>query len=168
MLPNGIDLLEMLENDELDVAFVVLSPNMNLDRKFTTYPLATNNFKLAVSNNHRFANRSSISLSELVNETIALQDQRTGLYDLLVHALTDSGISMKNIQVYHNLDTVINATTSGSTVTFLSDRLAKSYAESGLRLITIDYKLKSTLAIVIKNMKHISPLLRDFVDYMIR
>lgn len=162
----SFDLLEMLESEEIDAAFIMISPTMKLDRKFTTYRLSKNKLMLAVNSSHRFARRSSVDLRELINEHIALPDQKTGMYDLTTKALADAGISSRNIQPFRNIDTVINATISGRAVTLLSERLAKSYEDLGIRLISIDKDLQITMALVIKNNHHIDPLLRELIDFV--
>ncbi len=134
------DLLEKLERNELDFAFVdgtiPLAPN------FHTKLLSTEPLYLAVPNSEKWKNIDSITTNELYSLPFILPDEKTGLHQSIKQSLNRYGISKNDLHISAEVSSISAIKTfveSGFGVSFLCGLATKKEIHSkSIKLIKVD------------------------------
>lgn len=69
----NLDIIELVENGELELGYVILSPD--LYNKFNVLPLSQNAMSVIASTAHRFSGEESVDIHELQHEDIIMYEE---------------------------------------------------------------------------------------------
>lgn len=103
------NLVRSMQQRRVDIAFV--RPPLPEATDISFFPLTHEHLVVAVSKHHRFAERSSLTISELAGEEFVMLGRRvgsSGLNDLIHGACADNGFVRKTAQVTPNFASSIN------------------------------------------------------------
>lgn len=128
---NTEKIIEKLYNGTIDFGII--------EGPFNKTKINYNRFKydqlvLAVSSKHKFANRKSVNIEEVLEDKLILREHGSGTRQVFENHLLKSGYSLDDIDIYMeigNITALISLVKSNLGVTIISKEAIKSSIESG-------------------------------------
>lgn len=134
----SIAVQEMTESEELDLGIVsYVYPSSTLD--VIELPKITYPVMLIVSNHHPLANKSSVTFSDLKNESFILLTEDFTLGKLPVQDCIDAGFTPKVVLRSSEWDIICEAIANSNNVSVLPYPLVSKSKNSHITLIPIDH-----------------------------
>ncbi len=148
------------------IEFAFLSDYVTIDQdSFITKTIFSDELMLAVSKDHRFANKDVITFEELENETFILKDQNSSLYHFLQERIGIENLTDINTLTISNQEGIKEAVVKNLGISFISKRAIRYELELGLlkTIRLVDYDLKRSINLV-HNRKHkLTPAAEEFI-----
>lgn len=143
-----LDLVEMLRNGRIDLAlFGVDWENDDLSG-MTVSPLHDERVVASLSPQHPLAQRDSISLSELANETLIFTSDRSGVRRLVLQRFRQMGVHLRNCMEINDTETRIHYVSQNIGVAFAMDRTHHWETQKASLRVPVEPKLIRTYALV--------------------
>jgi len=156
--------LPALSQHKYDLAFV---RDYNIDiAVFSSFPLMTDRLMAAVSCDHRFAKRKSISLAELSNENFIMFNKGTLIYELSMNACRSAGFEPKVFYAAPRAASIIGMVASNSGVALIMDKVLNYYNRSDVVAIPLEQTLESQIIIAYPRNKKLSKSAKIFMEFM--
>lgn len=156
------ELLTLLTNLDIDVAFLSESAESEGIRY---YPLVEDHLVAVTHENHPFSQRQSITLEELLKESLILNEATT----LHKNILEASGASqMKpNIELlctHGQLTSMLGFVAAGLGTTVVSSLVAKFYADWGVAFIDVEPNISRKTYLAVPEANARRPIVKNFVN----
>lgn len=143
-----LDLVEMLRNGRIDLAlFGVDWENDDLSN-MTVSPLHDERVVASLSPQHPLAQRDSISLSELANETLIFTSDRSGVRRLVLQRFRQMGVRLRNCMEINDTETRIHYVSQNIGVAFAMDRTHHWETQKNSLRIPVEPKMVRTYSLV--------------------
>ena len=156
-------LIEHLEEERLDVIFV--RPPLRMTGRFVFEELASEALMVAVSREHPFAGKSSLTIGELESEAFIIYPRRHGfgLSDAVLAECHRSGYSPQIVQQTPQLSATINLVAAGMGIAVVPEcmRYQRPDSVSFIKLTGTDLRVHLGLAY---RRESPSPSVTNFVD----
>ena len=157
-------ILSALIQRKYDLAFVRdYSIDLNM---FSILPIATDKLVVAVSCDHRLANRKSISLKELADENFIMFNKGTLIHELSMNACQSAGFEPKVFYTASRAASIISMLTSNSGVALIMEKVLNYYNHVDLVAIPLSQIIESKVVIAYPKDKKPSKPARTFLDFM--
>ncbi len=156
--------LPALTQHKYDLAFV---RDYNIDLNlFSVFPLMTDTLMVAVSCEHRFAKRNSISLAELSNENFIMFNKGTLIHELSMNACRLAGFEPRVFYATLRATSIIGMVSSNSGVALMMEKVLQYYNRSDVVAIPLDQTYESKIIIAYPKDKKLSKTAKTFLDFM--
>lgn len=143
-----LDLVEMLHNEQIDLAlFAVDRENDDLTR-MNVIPLRDEYVVASVSPNHPLAGRASVSLAELVNETLIFTSDRSGVRRLVLQRFRQMGLHPGKIMIINETETRIHYVSQNIGIALAMSSTHHWIGRPDARRIPVEPRLVRTYALV--------------------
>ena len=143
-----LDLVEMLRNGRIDLAlFGVDWENDDLSGMSVT-PLHDERVVVTLSPHHPLAQRESISLAELANETLIFTSNRSGVRRLVLQRFRQMGVHLRNGMEINDTETRIHYVTQNIGIAFAMDKTHHWESQNDSLRIPVEPKMIRTYALV--------------------
>ncbi len=155
------------EFDKESIEFAFMSGYVDFPKEtFTKRKIFEDELQVIVSSKHILSDRTSISLSEIQDETFILKDSTSSLNKFLLERIGDNFLDSKNILTISNQEGIKEAVVQNLGISFLSTRAIKYELELGhLKALTLkDYNLKRDINLVYKNTHALTPAAEAFIN----
>jgi len=156
--------LPALSQYKYDLAFL---RDYNIDTSVISYfPIMTDKLTVAVSCDHRFAERKSISLKELSDENFIMFNKGTLIHELSMNACQSAGFEPKVFYTASRAASIIGMLILNSGVALIMERVLNYYNHADVVAIPLDQTLESKIIIAYPKDKKLSKPARTFLDFM--
>ena len=143
-----LDLVEMLRNGRIDLGlFGVDWENDDLSGMNVT-PLHDESIVVTVSPQHPLAQRKSVSLAELANETLIFTSNRSGVRRLVLQRFRQMGIHLRNSMEINDTEMRIHYVTQNIGVAFTMNRTHHWESQHNSLRIPVEPQMTRTYALV--------------------
>jgi LysR family transcriptional regulator, transcription activator of glutamate synthase operon len=160
----AIEILPALSNNQYDLAF--LRDNYLDEAQYDSIKVVQDQFLVAFSRQHRFANRKSISLRELSNENFVLFDKGTTVHELAVQACRAAGFEPRIFYASLRVESILGMVASNSGVTFMMQKVFEYHRHPDVVGVHLDETITSNIVLVRPNNKKISASAEAFWEFM--
>ncbi|ATW24012.1 LysR family transcriptional regulator [Candidatus Formimonas warabiya] len=164
-------LMEMLQQNELDAAFISA---MELPSMLKTYLLYSDEVVLIVGKNHRLADRDEIYLAELMNEPLIFSKTSSIREYLETDVLKDMRMCKKdasfNMCITHNthISTNIGLVASGMGATMVTRKTAEKNQIRGISIIKVKPAFYRHIFLAISNNSFKFPVVKGFIQHILQ
>lgn len=156
--------LSALSQHKYDLAFV---RDYHIDSNvFSSFPVVTDKLVVAVSWEHRFSKRKSISLVELSDENFIMFNKGTLIHELSVNACTSAGFEPRIFYTASRAASIIGMVSSNSGVALMMEKVLNYYDRSDVIAIPLDQTIESRVIIVHPKDRKLSKPAKTFLDFM--
>lgn len=157
------EILDLLHSSKIDMAFI---RTISLPEKgYKIRPLIEDDLVMIVPKNHPFAKESSIDLSKASNEKFIFLDSGRGIYDLCMEACKAAGFHPHILYEYSRIETIIGVVSEGIGVSLLMKRVVEFFNNPNIKIIDLNRKFSTTLALVELSHKKPSYVAKKFNSY---
>ncbi|MFJ5717552.1 LysR family transcriptional regulator [Neobacillus sp. NPDC093127] len=158
-------LIELLKKAELDMAFIALPGNFDKLETLSAYPMIEDEVVLITQKLHPFANRESISLSEVKNEPFILMNQASTLFQICMEACKRAGFTPDITHESSQIDIIVGLVAEGLGVSLLTSKEADYFSKANISLIRLEKPINHTTALVISNRITKSNAMKAFIKH---
>lgn len=155
---------EMLRADLLD--FLLTGCEFIPKGEFNVSAALQDNFVAVVSSKHPFAERESITLSELAGERLALPSTLLLPDSSFTLACRQLGVSM-DCDVADNNE-IIDLAAIGGYTTIMPKKIARYFADPSVSLIDISPEIMTEMSLVYRKSPPLTSIERWFLDYLLQ
>lgn len=160
----AISILPSLNNHQHDLAF--LRDNYLDANLYSWLELASDKLLVVLSKDHRFADRSSLSLTELTDENFILFDKGTTVHELTVEACRQAGFEPRIFYASLRVESILGLVTSNSGISLMMEKIFNFHKPPDVTGIPLQEIVESSLVLVwLKNKKLARPAAL-FVDFL--
>lgn len=157
-------ILPALSQHKYDLAFM---RDYNLDPDvFSSFPVAADKLMVAVSYEHRFAKRKSISLSELSDENFIMFSKGTLIHELSINFCRTAGFEPRIFYTASRAASIIGMIASNSGIALMMEKVLNYYNRSEVIAIPLDQTNKSKIIIAYPKDRKLSRPAKTFLDFM--
>lgn len=156
------DLLAMLHSSRIDIAFVQsIKPNP----QFIFHPLTQDIMVAVVSSNHPLANRVSVDIKELKNETFILTPPSSGHFQDFHAACLTAGFEPQIILSCAIVKTMLGFVREDIGITVLSSKVAMAEQDAGIRILGLTPTIHRTISMVTRKSSDTAPAVKMFLKF---
>lgn len=151
---------EQLERDELDFGIVIItdaSPSLQL------LPMSTCQLMACIPQEHSFAKKESLSLSEIYDTDLIMLKEGSYLRHVVLQLLKARNIEPKIILESNQVETVKGLVASGVGLAFLMDFVVRN--TPGIRIVPLNEPVFVEVGLAWKKDRYISRAAQSFIDY---
>lgn len=153
-----------LSQHKYDLAFV---RDYNVDANvFSYFPLLTDKLMVAVSCDHRLAERTSISLAELSDENFIMFNKGTLIHELSMNACRSAGLEPRVFYATLRAASIIGMVASNSGIALIMEKVLNYYKHSDVVAIPLDETFESEIIIAYPKDRKLSKSAKIFLDFM--
>lgn len=154
--------MKALESNTSDLAILV--DNGSLSDKLGTHPIMSTEFFYCVSTRHRLANNEIVTMSDLCNEPIILNQVDSYMTKQVKQRFYDLGLAPNVLLYAVQLSLIENMLASGRAGTFLTKEVAKSLPD--VVAIPLDQPMRLHYVLAWKSTTYMNRNTRAFVEYI--
>ncbi len=156
--------LPALSQHKYDLAF---ARDYNIDSDvLSSLPLMTDKLIVALSCEHPFSGRKSISLADLYNENFIMFNQGTLMHELSMNACKSAGFEPRVFYTASRATSIIGMVSSNSGVALIMEKVLNYYHRSDVVAIPLDQSIESKIILAYPKDRKLSKSARIFLDYM--
>lgn len=159
------ELIDLLKKSELDMAFIALPMNTDALDSFTIHPMIEDELILITHKTHPFAKKSSIHLSEAVNQHFILMNRASTLYQICINACEEAGFTPKVTHERTQIDIIAGLVAEGLGVSLITSREASFFDQSNISIVRLEKSIPHITALVIPNRSKQSHVIKTFVQH---
>ncbi|MDQ0201946.1 LysR family transcriptional regulator [Neobacillus ginsengisoli] len=155
---------QLVEDGEIDLGMIVLPAN---EQQFDIYPFIQDEIVLYLHEDHRLAQKGSVSLSELKDEKFILFAEDFSLYDYIKHSCEKAGFSPDISYQSSQWDLIIELVLSNLGITLMPKSVHNKLLNSNIKIISVDSPhLYWELGIITKNEAYQSFALKELLKML--
>ncbi len=153
-----------LKSRQYDLAFV---RDYDMDaNQYTGLEIFKDQLLVAVSNQHRFATKKSISLAELADENFIMYDEGTIVYELSVEACKSAGFEPRVFYSTLRGESIIGLVASNTGIALMMEKVLDYYKRSDIVSIPLSDSIQSKIVIAYLKNKKLSKSAETFVEFV--
>lgn len=153
-----------LGQHKYDLAF---ARDYNIDSNiFSYFPILVDKLMVAVSCDHRFAKRQSISLTELSDENFIMFNKGTLIYELSMNACRSAGLEPRVFYASLRAASIIGMVASNSGIALIMEKVLNYYKHSDVVAIPLDQTIESKVIIAYPKDRKLSKPASTFLNFM--
>lgn len=154
----------MVENNELDVGFVVLPSD---HQKFQVQSFIEDHFCLYIHENHPLAQEKSVSLRQLEHESFILFTEEFSLHDLILKSCKQAGFQPKVSFKSSQWDLMMELVASELGITLLPQSIFQKQSHPNIKLIPLrDVELLWRIGVITKKGTYQPYALKSFLQLL--
>lgn len=147
-----------------DLAFV---RDYNIDLSiFSSFPMMTDKLMVAVSCDHRFAKRDSISLTELSDENFIMFNKGTLIHELSMSACRSTGLEPRIFYASLRAASIIGMVASNSGVALIMEKVINYYKHADVVAIPLEQNFESRIILAYPKDRKLSKSAGIFLNFM--
>jgi LysR family transcriptional activator of glutamate synthase operon len=159
-----LPILRSLNNHTHDLAFV---RDHYLDtERYISLVIAQDKLLVAVSKNHRLADRQSVSLNELADENFITYEKSTLIDELVVDACHKAGFEPRIIYATLRIESILGLVASNSGIALVMRKVFDHSKHLDVTGVRLDETIRSNVVLAWLRTKRLSKAARSFVDFM--
>lgn len=156
--------LPALFQDKYDLAFV---RDYGVDSsQFSTIEIVTDKLMIAVSKNHRLADRETLSLAELSNENFIMFNKGTLVHELALNACRSAGFEPRVFYSTLRGASIIGLVASNSGVALMMEKVLNYYRRPDVVAIPLKEMFESKIVITYLKEKKLSKSAKTFIRFI--
>lgn len=161
------DIYPLLENKKIDVAFVTAFDKYKQEKlSLNSIPLVYDELVLVTNTDHPFAGKKEIDLREASEEKFILFSKSSGLYVQTMDACHEAGFEPRSAFETQYVDTCLGLVAEGIGITILSSNSVKNTQWNNISIIPLKQKIPRVFSMVYPKSKNISPVLKNFIQFI--
>lgn len=161
---DGQNIISALTERRYDLAF---TRHNDIDYKqFESIEICKDHLLLAVSRNNRYANRSTISLKELVNDNFIVFDRVTELHKLIMDECKKAGFEPTIFYSSHRKVSVLSLVETNIGLALMPVKIFEYYRHPGVVAIRLDEDLACNIVLVYLKNRQLPKSAMMFLDFM--
>lgn len=126
---------QLVENGEIDLGIIVLPAS---DTKFDIYPFIQDEFVLYLHEDHKYSQKSSVTLSELKEEKFILFSEDFTMHDYIKQSCEEAGFIPKVSYQSSQWDLIIELVASNLGITLMPISIYFKQTNSNVKIIPIE------------------------------
>jgi LysR family transcriptional activator of glutamate synthase operon len=147
------ELITLLKNGELDVAFFVSDSVTTYD--FDTYPIMYDELVLITNKRHPLTAHKYLTFSQISNEDFVFFDPASGIHEISVASCRQAGFEPNIVHVCTQIDTMLELVAEGLGVSLLMEKTVSYFNNPRIRILHFKNPIMgSTVLAVPKSKKH--------------
>lgn len=147
--------LSLLNETQVDFAFVYTTTLP--DKNYKVVPLVDDVMVVATHIDHPLAQKKSINLIDIANESLILPDLCLGFHDKIIQSCLQAGFQPSILLNKINIQTAIDFVAEKMGVSLLMKATMDSYKNKDIAIIPLNDPIKSTFALAFPHGKKLSP-----------
>ena len=156
--------LPALHKHEYDMAFI---RDYEVDlNQYSFLEIVRDKLMVAVSKDHRFSTRKSLSLSELADENFITYNKGTLVYELSVNACKLAGFEPRVFYASLRGASIIGLVAANSGVALMMEKVLNYYQRSDVIPIPLDTTVASKIILAYPKNRKLSKSAKIFLDFM--
>ncbi len=159
-----LQLAEMILDERLELAFV--RDDSSISDQFCEIPFATDHLAAVIPADHPLAEKSSIHLQELQNETLLMLASDTFMHKFCVRACLAAGFQPIIGYTGRRGDNLIAMAEQGTGVALLTKKPIESQQSSLVKVVDIIPELTTSISLIYKKDKKLSTGARRFISFL--
>jgi DNA-binding transcriptional LysR family regulator len=160
----AVAILPALNNRQFDLAF--LRDNY-LDKAIYNYiEVAHDQFLVALSRQHKLANRRSLTLAELADENFIMFDKGTVVHELTVDACHSAGFEPRIFYASLRVESILGLVASNSGIALMMQKIFEYHKHPEVVSIPLEGTIASNLVLAWPKDVNPSKAMIDFVDFI--
>lgn len=157
---------KLVEDSKIDVGIVVLPAN---EEKFNIHPLIQDEFFLFLHKEHRLAQRSSVTLTDLRDEKFILFQKDFTLHDLIIQECEREGFTPTISYRSSQWDLIIELVASKLGITLLPKSIYDKQSNEDIKIVRLEQPtLYWNLGVITKKDAYHSYALKEFMKMLNR
>lgn len=156
--------LPALQKHEYDLAFI-RDYGVDLNH-YSSLEIVKDKLMVAVSKEHRFSKRKSLSLAELADENFILYNKGTLVHELSVNACKSAGFDPRVFYASLRGASIIGLVAANSGIALMMEKVLNYYQRSDVVCISLDKTIVSRIILVYPKNKELSKSAKIFLDFM--
>lgn len=157
---------ELIEKGDFDLAFKRLSMDFSPDPSYTELVYCTDELVAVLPENHMLAKASTVTLTDLRNDTFLLMDENTLIYDICMKSCRKAGFEPKTQYKGHRPENILGLVAQGMGISLLMKRQAEFYKNPGIVTIALTDHIVSRISLVYKQNRVLPPTAGCFVRFL--
>ncbi len=158
----GYDDLQKLYDHTVDFIFYRKTHELNDD--LVSIPFNSDCLVAVLPNDHSFATRQSISLSQLKNEKFLFLPKSSGMYNLCLSACYGAGFRPNIAYSGSHVENIIALVKANAGIALLTKKPLLRHNLAGLRLVDISPKIITPICLVYLKTSKLSPTANHFIQ----
>jgi LysR family hydrogen peroxide-inducible transcriptional activator len=163
----GETLLDDLQNEKIDTAFLIPPANVKNYPDLQFYTLFIDDLVLLTYKSHPLAAERSVDLKLLRNDNFVLMNTNDGMLRANLDVCRKSGFTPNVVFQSGQVDTVAAVVAEGMGISILSSRVAKHVKSSGLSIIKIKGAPKKITSLALRKDFVQSPVVNVFSKFIL-
>jgi LysR family transcriptional regulator, transcription activator of glutamate synthase operon len=160
----AVAILPALNSQQFDLAF--LRDNY-LDKTLYNYiEVAHDKFLVALSRQHRLANRHSIALAELANENFIMFDKGTIVHELTMDSCHAAGFEPRIFYASLRVESILGLVASNSGIALMMQKIFEYHKHPDVVSVPLQETISSNLVLAWPKDVKLSNVAADFVDFI--
>lgn len=157
-------ILPALNNHQYDLAFI---RDYLLDNELYSFlKIAGDKLQLVVSENHRLAERKSISLAELANENFIMFDKGTLIHELTVDACRQAGFEPRIFYASLRVESILGLVASNSGIALMMEKIFDYHQPHNVVALHLEETIESNLVLAWLKHKKLTQPTQVFIEFM--
>lgn len=168
----SVDLLNMLLEKKADI--IICNPYMDISSDMQAR-LAQQDVHIrvfqrdilhaVVNDQHRFANRESVTISDICRENIFSSYIRSSVSMMLEQAVKEQENFKLQFSECPSMTMMFNFISAGQGISVMTKHVAQGYMHPNMRCIPIDPPIRTETAVVVHKSALKRPTIKDFYEY---
>lgn len=155
---------QLVEDGEIDLGIIVLPAS---ETKFDVYPFIQDEFVLYVHEDHKLAQKSSVTLRELKDEKFIIFSEDFALHDYIKQSCEDAGFTPDISYQSSQWDLIIELVSSNLGITLMPISIYYKQTNSNVKIIPIEKpNLYWKLGIITKKEAYQSFALKELLNML--
>ena len=147
----------------LDFGVVMLPVD---EKEFDVVPFVYGELSLFVHTSHPLAQRETVEMKELQNETFILFKQEFAIHELIIQECVRAGFRPEIAYESSEWDFISGMIGENLGISIFPKPIAKKVDQDLIKAIPFNPSFPWNLGIISKKRKHISPAVREFIQYI--
>lgn len=161
---DSVQLLEMLEEEKLELAFIRSSEA--ICSSFRSILFAEDALSAIMPSSHPLAKKTGIQLTELAGETLILLSNGTFMYQLCVDECRKAGFEPNIGYTGRRSENLIAMVEKGAGIALLTRNPIMQPANPGIAIVELSPRISTSISLIYKKEKPLSQPARAFIAMM--
>ena len=157
-------LIQDVQENRLDAAFVILRSESSLEEGFSAVPLWKSETFVAMPAAWCDENSSSITLEQLARYPLIITESRFNMNKMILSQLDAAGLRYNVSSTCNQIDSCLSLVSKEMGVTFCSGETATYYHHDNVRLLSFSPPIRRTIYFVYRKNPAYYPILRLFLQ----
>lgn len=159
---------ELLEGLGENRFHLIISRNHMLNQeKYNFISLTEDRLVVVLPANHPMANKASVTLNEIANESFLLMRPHTSIYQVCINLFEKHAIPV-NIRRTARIESIISAIAVGEGVSLIPEKNFHLFRHNNIVIIPLDNSPTLPVGIAWKKNYPLSPSAKSFIDFLRR
>jgi DNA-binding transcriptional LysR family regulator len=160
----GARVVKSVEEGEFELGVAVLPID---DKELNVFPFLAEEMRLLVPYSHRYANRESVELKELVDEEFIFYHEEFSLHDIMRKKFINEGFEPKILFKTSQWDFMTEMVAAQMGVTILPESICERASHKDLKQIHLNPPVMWELAVITRKDRYLSYAGRKLINFIL-